>query len=70
MSYTIAPNATEMSAARDILIRKSRFDMDLAREADERGDYATGHAYRQRAAQIDWAVDMLADCLAGIVPGV
>jgi hypothetical protein len=68
MSYTIAPTAAEMRAARDTLIRKAEFDGDLAREADERGDYTSGRAYRQRRDKLQAAAKLMSDCLDGILP--
>ena len=67
MSYPFAPNAAEMRDARGILLRKAEFDISLAREAEDRGDYATAYAYRQRAARLDRAIDTLTDCLEGIL---
>jgi len=68
MSYTTAPTSSEMRAALDVLIRKAAFDGDLAREADERGDYTSAYAYRQRRDKLHNAAKLMQDCLAGILP--
>jgi len=68
MSYVIAPNSSELRAALDILLRKAEFDADLAREADERGDYTSGRAYRLRRDKLHASAKLIQDCLAGILP--
>jgi hypothetical protein len=68
MSHTIAPTSSELRTALDILLRKAAFDGDLAREADERGDYTSAYAYRQRRDKLHASAKLMQDCLAGILP--